>query len=226
MTEQLAGDELAEHSAKGEHNRLLVAAGFHRFGPVRRNAGNAAVAFSRNEVLTEMTDIIGTAFLGMTIGCARCHDHKYDSIRQQDYYQLQAFLSGAHEKNVQLATAAEQDVWKKKSEAVQKEIASIKAKLAKATGEREQQLTQALYDAQDRLPEPLPQICTVEDDGTNRSPIHFLGRGDPERKGDRLGMRALGVLLSSDAPAKSPAAKTPRAELAAWIEENTSGAGL
>ena len=67
----------------------LIAAGFHRFGPVRRNMGNPKIALSRNEVLTERTDIIGSAFLGVTMGCARCHDHKLDPFSQADYYSLQ-----------------------------------------------------------------------------------------------------------------------------------------
>ena len=65
---------------------------FHRLGPVRRNAGNPEIALSRNEVLTERTDILGTAFLGLTIGCARCHNHKLEPITQKDYYRLQAYL--------------------------------------------------------------------------------------------------------------------------------------
>src|SRR5262249_40016497 len=90
LLQQIAGDELA-----AEPNRkdalvdlrqavvaldCMTAAGFHRLGPVRRNAGNKLVAFSRNEVLTEMTDAIGAAFLGLTMGCARCHDHRFDDI--------------------------------------------------------------------------------------------------------------------------------------------------
>ncbi len=80
--EQMAGDESrrAEPSKRPEDHDCLVAAGFHRLGPVRRNAGNKLVAFSRNEVLTEMTDAIGAVFLGLTMGCARCHDHRFDDI--------------------------------------------------------------------------------------------------------------------------------------------------
>ena len=81
VTEQLAGDEL-----EPANEELLTAAGFNRLGPLRKNAGNQEVASSRNEVLTEMTNIVGSAFLGVTIGCARCHDHKFDPVRQSDYY--------------------------------------------------------------------------------------------------------------------------------------------
>jgi len=106
VLEQIAGDELASHqpeasardantdpSTTNSSFEPLVAAGFHRLGPVRRNAGNTDVAFSRNEVLTEVTDAVGATFLGLTIGCARCHDHMFDAIRQRDYYRLQAFFA-------------------------------------------------------------------------------------------------------------------------------------
>ena len=76
--------------------------------PVRRNAGNPDVAFSRHEVLTEMTDALGVVFLGLTVGCARCHDHKFDAIPQADYYRLQAFLAAAQENDIVLVDAATQ----------------------------------------------------------------------------------------------------------------------
>ncbi len=60
--EQVTGDEMESPTEDA-----LIAAGFHRFGPVRRNMGNPKIALSRNEVLTERTDIIGSAFLGVTM---------------------------------------------------------------------------------------------------------------------------------------------------------------
>ena len=85
MKEQLAGDEMDPKNAE-----YLVASGFNRLGPLRKNAGNQKVASSRNEVLVEMTNIVGAAFLGVTVGCARCHDHKFDPFRQSDYYRIWA----------------------------------------------------------------------------------------------------------------------------------------
>src|SRR5262249_30410555 len=79
LTEQIAGDEIAP-----KDRECQVASVFHRLGPVRRNAGNPEIALSRNEVLTERTDIIATAFLGLTLGCARCHNHKLEPISQKD----------------------------------------------------------------------------------------------------------------------------------------------
>ncbi len=88
LVEQLAGDEITP-----AEDETLIAAGFNRLGPLRKNAGNQEVASSRNEVLTEMTNIVGSALLGVTLGCARCHDHKFDPFRQSDYYRMQAYFA-------------------------------------------------------------------------------------------------------------------------------------
>jgi len=66
VKEQLAGDEM-----DAKNSSYLVASGFNRLGPLRKNAGNQDVASSHNEVLTEMTNIVGASFLGVTVGCAR-----------------------------------------------------------------------------------------------------------------------------------------------------------
>src|SRR5262249_61312153 len=118
VMEQVAGDELA---ASEEDREPLVAAGFHRLGPVRRNAGNTDVAFSRNEVLTELTDAIGASFLGLTVGCARCHDHMFDPIRQRDYYRLQAFFSATQERDIQLGDPDAVKRWNSENEVIQAE---------------------------------------------------------------------------------------------------------
>ena len=81
----------------------MIAAGFNRLGPLRKNAGNQEVASSRNEVLTEMTNVVGAALLGVTLGCARCHDHKFDPIRHTDYYRMQAFFAATHDNDIPLA---------------------------------------------------------------------------------------------------------------------------
>src|SRR5207253_6477500 len=106
VNEQLAGDELAP-----DDPACLTASAFHRLGPVRRNAGNPDIALSRNEVLTERTDVIGTAFLGLTVGCARCHNHKLEPIAQKDYYRLQAYLAGTQENDILLVSREQKKDW-------------------------------------------------------------------------------------------------------------------
>jgi hypothetical protein len=87
VREQLAGDELYPGDPDA-----LVATGFNRHYPDEFNARN--LEQRRQEILNDMTDTAGQVFLGLTVGCARCHDHKFDPIPQKDYYRLQAFFSG------------------------------------------------------------------------------------------------------------------------------------
>ena len=227
--EQLAGDEIGDFAAVVNSNRNptsdskqlepFVAAGFHRLAPVRRNAGNSDVAFSRNEVLTEMTDIIGTAFLGLTIGCARCHDHKYDAIRQKDYYRLQAFLSATQEYDLPLVDAKAASAWEARSKAVNEEITKIRDALNSATGAEEDRLRKKLKEAQARIPGALPSVFSVRNDDQKRTPIHLLIRGEESQKAERLGMRTLGVLLPDGTSEIPSDTSFPKTILANWVTD-------
>ncbi|MBI3693805.1 MAG: DUF1549 domain-containing protein [Acidobacteria bacterium] len=102
VQEQIAGDELWPADKEA-----LIATGFHRCGPVHVVGGNQDKEMSRQEVLTEMTSAIGQVFLGLTVGCARCHNHKFDSIPQADYYRLQAVFAATEGKDIDIATPEE-----------------------------------------------------------------------------------------------------------------------
>lgn len=86
IAQQLAGDELEPHNPDA-----LVATGLNRLYPDEYNAAN--VKQRRQEILDEITDVTGLAFMGLTMGCAQCHDHKFDEILQTDYFRLQAFFT-------------------------------------------------------------------------------------------------------------------------------------
>jgi hypothetical protein len=213
VTEQLAGDEIAP-----EDQTLRVAAGFHRLGPVRRNAGNQDVASSRNEVLTEMTDAVGMVFLGLTVGCARCHDHKFDDVTQEDYYRLQAFLAATHEYDVILADAPTQADWKARTDRVQAEIKRLKRELEAARGDASERLLAQIKETERRLPAPLPSLCSVRNLGGDKIEVHVLKRGLPERKGKRVGPGFPSALISEGQADLSPEApKSPRTVLARWL---------
>lgn len=214
LLEQLAGDELAPSS----HN-YLIAAGFHRLGPVRRNAGNKLVAVSRNEVLTEMTDAIGSAFLGLTMGCARCHDHRFDDITQKDYYRLQAYLASTQEHDVVLADTRTQAEWKVRTDKLQKQIKELQTKVLAEKGPERQALEKQIADLHRSLPESLPTISTVRNNFKERTPIHVLKRGDTERKGVVVGPRPLSILLPKDAAELPADVPNPRTELAKWLND-------
>jgi hypothetical protein len=212
LTEQVAGDEIDP-----ENQELRIAAGFYRLGPVRRNAGNQEVAFSRLEFLTERTDTLGAVFLGLTVGCARCHDHKFDDIPQADYYRLQAFLAAAHEDDLVLADAGTQARWRARTEQVQAQIKTVREALEGRTGTGGKELREKLNELESRLPPPLPAISSVRDREAQRTPIHVLKRGDWTKKGRQVGPRVLGALLPDGAPELAPDVAKPRSVLAHWL---------
>ena len=86
LSEQLAGDLLPNRTADA-----LIATGFARLGSWDELSRDPAGRWQ--DYLNDATDTVGAVMLGMTVGCARCHDHKYDKITARDYYKLQAFFA-------------------------------------------------------------------------------------------------------------------------------------
>lgn len=133
LREQIAGDEIWPESPEA-----LIATGFHRAGPIHLVGGNQDEEMNRQEVLTEMAAGVASTFLGLTMGCARCHNHKFDPILQADYYRLQAIFASTEGKDVPLAPREEREPyeraykdWKARLDAVKKQI----EQLEKATRE-------------------------------------------------------------------------------------------
>jgi uncharacterized protein DUF1553/uncharacterized protein DUF1549 len=93
LRQQIAGDELEPDNADA-----IIATGFLRLWPDEYNAAN--LEQRRQEILDDVTDTVGLAFLGMTFGCARCHDHKFDPIPQKDYYRLEALFAPMRPRDV------------------------------------------------------------------------------------------------------------------------------
>ncbi|HEX4795625.1 MAG TPA: DUF1549 and DUF1553 domain-containing protein [Humisphaera sp.] len=85
IREQLAGDEIA-----GASDETRIATGFYRLGIWDDEPSDPEQA--RYDVLDDIVSTTGTVFLGLTVGCARCHDHKIDPFPQKDYYSLVAFF--------------------------------------------------------------------------------------------------------------------------------------
>ena len=87
LAEQLAGDELFPDDAEA-----IIAAGYNRLWPDESNATDILLA--RQDALNDLTANVGAAFLGLSIGCAQCHDHKFDPLLQADFYSLEAYFAG------------------------------------------------------------------------------------------------------------------------------------
>ena len=104
IREHLAGDVFGKDQPEVEiGSAFLVAGPYDDVG----NQDKAQAAQIRANTLDEIISATGEAFLGMTLGCARCHDHKFDPIKQSDYYSLYATFSGIRHGQRVLATAQE-----------------------------------------------------------------------------------------------------------------------
>ena len=103
LFEQIAGDELAKYEPGKTVDRRaydnLVATAFLRQGPDGTWAGITAFVPDRLEVISDAIDVFGRGVLGLTLKCARCHDHKFDPVSQGDFYSLSAIFKGAYDEH-------------------------------------------------------------------------------------------------------------------------------
>jgi Protein of unknown function (DUF1549)/Protein of unknown function (DUF1553)/Planctomycete cytochrome C len=216
LTEQLAGDELADYDQAVEITPEicdnLVATGFLRMAPDASWANITGYVPDRLEVIADEIDILGSAVLGLTIKCARCHSHKFDPIPQRDYYRLTAVFKGALDeydwlkpeirpgigpvstdliaaRHLPHVTTAERQAWEAAEARILGEITA-----ARERGEAPERL-QAL-EAQ-RTPEP--RIQALWDRGTP-SPTYVYRRGDPESPGPLVGPGVPSVLTDGQTP--------------------------
>jgi hypothetical protein len=136
IREQLAGDAYPAYGAEGR-----IGTGFLRLGVVSEGSTEEV----RRELLTDLVSTTGAVFLGLTVGCARCHDHKFDPIPTRDYYRLEAFFAPVtiradaagflpHEQGLRLAERAKQaeETLARRREALEKKREEYRQRLASA----------------------------------------------------------------------------------------------
>ena len=133
LVEQLAGDELLtppyQDLTIAEADRL-IATGFLRMGPDGTGGANGDQNVARNQVIAETIKIVSTSLLGLSVGCAQCHPHRYDPITHADYYRMRALLEPAYDwkewraPNARLVSQWPQDV-RQRAAAVDKELQDI-----------------------------------------------------------------------------------------------------
>ncbi|MDB5351826.1 MAG: Protein of unknown function (DUF1553)/Protein of unknown function [Planctomycetota bacterium] len=122
---QLAGDE-----AETDDPQAFIATGFNRLYPDMVDQNDQGLR--RQNALNDITETTGSVFLGLTIGCARCHDHKTDPIKQKDFYALQAFFTPAQFcDDVVIAGAAERIASESASRAWDQEIGRARAAIVR-----------------------------------------------------------------------------------------------
>src|SRR5882672_2960718 len=208
--EQLAGDLLPNAALSQK-----TAAGFHRLTLMNHEDGVDAEEF-RCKAKVDRVSTTGTVWLGLTVGCAECHNHKYDPITQREFYQLYAFFNNSQEVEVpapQADDAARFEREKKAWEAEQVRLKELLAQLTKARDSRASDVKRQL--ARHRRAEPKNAEARAESFFERTAParanIHV--RGDFLRKGEEVPSGTPAIL-----PALKPrATDADRLDLARWI---------
>ena len=191
LVEQIAGDEM-----DGKTDDSQIATGFLRAGPrvLFREKDNPERRF---DYLDDVLGVVGKGTLGLTITCARCHDHKFDPIRQKDYYALQASIFGYVETSVPLAPAEQAAAYLATNEALDGRRDGLRAKIAALEKPHRDRLELALIKA--RFSDAIYQAAAKPE--AERTP------------GERL--LAIQVFEAVSVPAKDLEAAMSASELAA-----------
>jgi len=160
ITDQLAGDELASGDPKNlspADIERLSATGFLRMAADGTATGGIDQDVARNQVMADTIKIVSTSLLGLSVGCAQCHDHRYDPIPQADYYRLRAVFEPAYDwKNWRVPDQRLISLWtdadRAKSAEVDAEAAPVAAQRnAKQTAYMDEALEKELAQFDDEL---------------------------------------------------------------------------
>ncbi len=218
--EQLAGDLLDSPSISQQ-----IASGFHRNTLVNQEGGSDAEQF-RNEAVVDRVNTTGAVWLGLTLGCAQCHNHKYDPISQKEFYQLFAFFNDGQDVNsvepiLRLPTPEQathlekldQDLAVKRMELEQaKGLATASTDETKKEIDALQNSVKELEKARNGLLAKIPSTMVMKDLAEPR-PAFVHVRGDFLRHGDSVVPATPAVL-----PPMNPRSdRADRLDLARWL---------
>ena len=185
IKEQIAGDEIAPDDPDA-----VTGTGFLRHGIYEWNQRDAETQWE--EIMAEMTDVTGEVFLGLSVGCARCHDHKFDPMPRSDYYSLQAFLAptiwtidepvGAP----QLKTQYNKDMreWEAKAKPILDQIAALEKKHRDAARESATKIFPA--EVQESVRKP------YEEQNAYDRQLHYLVQRQVIKAWERISSRIKG----------------------------------
>ncbi len=219
LTEQLAGDEMSDDWKKGgdasqETIDRLAATGFLRNTPDPTDSNERGLLAERMNIIADETEVLTSSVMGMTVGCARCHNHKYDPIPQRDYYRLTAILQAAYdpyewrtpkERTVDLSLERERSSVAAFDAPLEKEIKSLEDQVSRISEPFRAQVTEKLTE--EELIKKFPDLKTqlqplhrelmeardklkpkpyvrILSDNQEPSQSYLLRRGDPIGFGD------------------------------------------
>ncbi len=206
---QMAGDELEPGNPEAH-----VATGFHRCYPDMVDLNDQGLR--RQNALNDITETTGLVFLGLTIGCARCHDHKYDPISQADFYRLQAFFTPAtFEDQFPVVSPAEQAEHARAVRDWRQEVAASQSALIRLEAPVRNELAAGLPPnlktaaaaafakaEEERSPEEVGLVFEALSRDTRVEESELVRRLGPERAGERSAwIERLARLRASEPPA-------------------------
>jgi hypothetical protein len=211
LREQIAGDELYPDDPEA-----LIATGFNRNFPDEFNAVN--LEQRRQEILNDITDTTTQVVLGLTVGCAKCHDHKYDPITQEDYYRFQAFFAAYQPAERPLGEREEVEQylqelkeWEEKTAALRRQMGELEAPYReKAMARKKSRFPGEYQDWFDLPPQkrtPLQQqiACMVEKQ-VNVAADEIVKAMKPDARQKWQDLNKQMAEMASDRPPAPPAA--------------------
>lgn len=232
VREQLAGDLLPSETVEERHQRL-IATGYIANA---RRFGSRVDDYPQHLTIEDTLDNLGRAFLGLSLNCARCHDHKFDPVTMEDYYGLYGIFHSTRypwpgieldQKQRDLVPLAAPDVVEAALQARQMRQAELEAAVKRleqalktAQGDDKSRLEKELSQARQavdlfsRTPLPFEQAYAVVD-AARIEDVAIQIKGDPGRLGPVVRRRFLAVLGGAELPPEDPT--SGRLHLANWI---------
>jgi len=233
VLEQIAGDELPDAS-----DETLIAAGFHALGAWQDEVDPLEAPQYRADELDDMVRTMSQTFLGLTLGCARCHNHKFDPLTMVDYYSLVAILAplkrpnkGRMDRDIPLGTPEQIAAINARNEELAKLDAKILEIITQKPADAEQQKA-AIHERQRELRAKTPDrpgAYRCYEDSPNPPPTYLLLSGRASNPGPLMQPRVPAVLTDSQPtfpesispslrPSVPPSSSTlRRLTLAQWI---------
>jgi hypothetical protein len=215
VRQQIAGDVLTNNSVAGiAATGFLVAGPYDEVGKTQQSAAMKAVV--RQDELEDLVSVVGQTFLGLTVNCARCHDHKFDPILHQEYYQLAACLAGVEHGSRPLPREIVQRAAADPIAALRARQESISRELAAREADVRRELAAAQRDRLKNVPSPTPLAEWTFDENLRdaRGGLHGTAVGDAAVKDGKLVVDGKAAYVSTEPIAAELGPKT----LVAWVK--------
>jgi hypothetical protein len=205
IVEQIAGDLLKD----GNHQSHLPALGFFALGPHYYEDGAAKKLVQATE-LDDRIDTLTRGFLGLTVSCARCHDHKFDPISQADYYSLAGVFQSTKYQEVPLGPAEVIARYNSSQAKVRDQDTKIKKfvkdeakgggekKLSEAAKKKLTEMRRELEQLKKAVPPAPPMVHTLTEGQPANMKIYL--RGNPDREGEVAPRRFLRIVAGDSPP--------------------------